>query len=273
MNGSNCMKYSILLVTFCLMPTGCSANSSLRMAPDEGVQGPPTLVLWSIEASPNIDHSARVAVYPPGSVIYRQEDPVSGVPRYRQARLFSEQYAQLAGPTRLKLLAALEESYFVSDAIGALDNIIQWRTPENRVRQRTVTGFLDPGADIERGRTPSAFLSLYDALATFDPPNARAYVPETVEVILRSARSGDSAPWPPEWPAPLPSGVTDSESHGERLVAVFPGSRLGEVLKWVSEHHQAGRLVTYNGQLYVAYVRAVLPGNPRVLSAAEANAP
>ncbi|WNG35135.1 hypothetical protein F0U61_16840 [Archangium violaceum] len=267
------MKDAKLSLVLCLVLVGCSSSSRVIMSRDEGAQGIPTLVLWSIEVSPNVDHSPRFAVYPSGIVIYRQEARAEEVPRYKQARVSSEQYARLAGSERLEILTYLEESYMVSDATEAPSNIIQWRTRENRVRQREVLGPLGAGAVVERARTPSAFLSLFDAMASFDAPDARTYVPEAVEVILRRARSGDTVSWPPEWPEPRPSGaVTDNESPEERLVAVFPGSRFGEVLEWVSEHHKAGRIVAYKGQIYVAYVRAVLPGNPTVRATAEADA-
>jgi hypothetical protein len=256
------------------MLTACSSNTRVPMTQDEGARGLPALVLWSIPVSPNIDHSARFAAYPPGIVIYRPEDRGSEVPRYMQARVSPAQYEQWVGPERLTVLGALEESYFVSDAIGVPDNILQWRTSDNRVRQRVVTGALGKRAIVERGRTPSAFLSMFDAMAFFESPDAKPYVPEAVEVMLDRSRSDDAIPWPSEWPEPSPvRGSTDNASREEHLVAVFPGSRFEEVFKWVSEHHKAGRLVSYKGQIYVAFVRAVLPGNPTVLSTAEANAP
>ena len=259
------MRFHRHVILLGLALVGCATSPKPAVSSTEEVQGPPALVLWSLEVSPGIDLSARFAAYPSGVIIYRKRRPHSEAPRYMQAQLSQEQYARLLGPARVNPLSYLGENYFLAEATEEPDHILQWRTEEDRLRQILVSGVLEEGDQWpDRARTPSAYLSLFDALVAFDSPNARPYIPESFEVILTRAGGGAVAQWPSEWPIPLPASVTTE--NDERLTAVFPGSRLEQVYRWIWEHERAGQLVGFNGNPYRAQVYVVLPGNPEVLS-------
>jgi hypothetical protein len=256
------MTRSFHWVPLILVLVGCAVTPSESVVPGERAQETPSLVFWSLGG---IDFSARFAAYPSGVVIYRKELLGVDVPQYMQAHLSREQYVQLLGPARLNSLAALEARYWVSGAIQAPDNILQWVTKDGRVRQILVAGFLEHGSD--RAQTPPAYLSLFDDLVSFDAPDARSYVPEAVEVVLSrvgSPQSEGGVPWPSEWPTPLPEDATSPIRPSERLVAVLPGASFEDVHQWVSERESAVELVLFRGEVYIARMRAVLPGHPKV---------
>lgn len=253
--------YSFMLA--CLLLSGC-AKSPMRAAgqPHEA-QESPTLVLWSRSPSPSIDRSPRFAAYPTGVIIYRRQDSLSEAPRFMRAELPREQYRQVLGSERLKALSTLERSYFLSEGLHAPDHVLQWRGEGDRVHQVTVNGILDKGDGVpDRHRAPPAFLAVFDALTTFNAPDAKTYKPEAVEVLLAPVSSSDSeVPWPTDWPAPA------------HLKAVLPGTRFEEVYRWVWARQEAGQTARFNNESYAVWLQAVLPGHPDVVKPADESGP
>lgn len=257
------------LMPLALVLAGCAAKTAQFDVRVEKIQAPPALVLWSLCPSPCIDLSARFAAYPSGTIIYWRAPPgfPSHVPEYIRADLSREQYERLLGQGRLELLEGLKQSYFVSNAINAPDNILQWRAKDGTLRNMGVTGVLDESEHwADRHRTPSGFLTIFDSLVSFDHPKARPYVPEATEVLLTpmSSSEGNNVAWPVDWPTPVVDpDRTESRGLGS-LKAVLPGERFADAYKWVWERQELGQGAILQGHAYYIEIKAVLPGNPRI---------
>jgi hypothetical protein len=204
------------------------------------------------------------ALYDDVTVIYfRRTERRKG--EYRSARLSGKQKTELIAKLKLPELQFLQTRRFrASEATDQPQNELNVFV-DGRLDAIHVYGNLDevdakPDQDgfriVQKEKIPSAFLSAYQVLTSFDPPDTRLWVPEKIELMLWDfGYAKQTVPWPESWPK-LES--PEATQRGDMYSIYIPGSQLDEVKEFISER-AAEAAVELGGRKWAVSFRRPFP--------------
>ncbi len=261
----------ILALAFLLLSVSCR---STRNSARDSREGPrPIAVLlytsvWDVGQS-----TPRLAVYENGQVIltaWREEGIQNRAFWLSAAQLESlrKQVHELAVLKPQHSYQALDDNHMVMDASyakiyvrdGRHEAAVSVYALEHVLLDREMRIKLRP---YENGGPPPQFMSLYHrlgALAETQPPLARVWTPQKIEVRLRDDHkylNSKPVKWPKGWPT---LNSFSAHAHGDHAWNVLlDGSELPQ-LRRLMPFRMSYTAVQMNGKIWAACWRPILPG-------------
>lgn len=251
------------LLMFFLAP--CAAHSpATRFDP---YAGPRPLAVF-IETEPQLlvagSDMPRVAVYENGDIVFARIS--AGGMSYRRAQLdrrrLAELRSRLHAVTELKGLSA---RYDLQPGATGLPETRFYLRDAGRETAVAVHGWRDPPAPAAKTkeavvRVPPALAKLRDWFRGVDIPDAQAWNPKYVEVMLwpNPEASDESIVWPPEWPS-LRS--TRAMTRGQMVSIYLDGSALPALRDFLATQRPKGAVLIGGRKMAVDF-RYVFPSEP-----------
>lgn len=194
--------------------------------------------------------SPRFALYDDGTVIYRTD---AG---YKWVKLDATERAALAARLDIGVLSCNAGYHALSAASDQkTENLILFGNDRRVVL--SIYGSLDDGE--VRSMLPPSLIDTYDALAHFDHPRARGWLPERIEVMLWPYPHAVEAPvaWPKRWPGLHDSGTI--ARHEDSYSVFLPSARRDELIAFLRSRKPRGA-IEIEGRKWSAGIRYPFPG-------------
>jgi hypothetical protein len=245
----------------------CTAQTSAQ-APAAAVQpGPraePLLVLieydpWAMVIGSD---SPRLVLYDDGVVIYRKEGG------YRALRLEPDDIAAALASLKPEAVGRLAGSYVASSWTDQPTTDILLRTGSTYARVSVYGSFRSDGV---RAALPSEIVDLYQRLSEFDRPDASAWLPAFVEVVIwpYEYAPDESIVWPEDWPG-LSHASTLARGDGYSLYV--PSAEYTRLRDFLRTRQQKGAVLV-GDRKWAAQIRLPFPKEERWMESAEINDP
>ena len=244
-------RRSVLVVLIALFSQSASAAS-------KEVSSSPLLVM--VEADPWLmvigSDSPTFALYDDGEVIVRREH------EYRSTKLNSVEFRDLVASLDLTALASLARQYVLVEATDQpIEHVFSYN--DGKISVASVYGA--PRSRSARAKLPPKLLSVLDKIYSFDPPRAKPWQPEKVEVMIWPYQYAPekSIIWPKDWP-----GIGDKSTvrRGDGYSIFISSSRYAELKSFLAGRSEKGA-VEIGGKKWAVSLRLPFPGEKSWMAA------
>lgn len=210
--------------------------------------------------------SPAFALYDNGDLIYWRDEG------YRFVHLDRDATDALVQSMHLDAAAGKKGSFETSDATDQPEHyfFVFDRDPAWAIRvygQMARSGTKLDGPLHSRD-VPPEVQTLYDAIATFDDPEARDWLPEKVEVMIWPYDYAPDASihWPADWPG---LDAPDTRKRQEDSYSLFvPSDKMAELRAFLSTRKEKGA-VEIGGKKWAVSLRLPFPGEEKWMGGGE----
>jgi hypothetical protein len=212
---------------------------------------PPVLVMRQLDPWKMVigSDSPAFALYADGTVIFREGE------RYKSVRLTATEQQDLIGSLGIEDLSALKGHY---QTTATSDQTQSYIFVYSGTDPFYISTYGSLSSSETRSTLPDEIVHAYDRLDSFSHPNARDWLPASIEVMIwpYEYAPGQSIVWPSDWPG-LDSPTT--VQRGEHAFSLYvPSVQLGRLTAFLGTRRPKGA-VEIGGKKWAASTRFPFP--------------